>query len=147
MFNNKITLAAQDCPRPLLFLKKYYDKQYTQHSRVYHREYEWNTCPSKLNGCYHVIRRDLPCSPYQILNLAFRSSVSCQYAEVPVNRKQVADIFHLISSNPYLKDCLESHPLTGNSNAFLIRRISNRNFGKKLTSNRLNVIYRNSFFS
>jgi integrase/recombinase XerD len=79
-------------------------------------------CPSKCDRCYHAISRDLSCRPHEILNLrikdvSFRTTGSYQYAEVLLNGKTGSRPIPLISSIPYLKDWLDSHPQTANPNA------------------------------
>lgn len=82
-------------------------------------------CPSKRDRCYHTISRDLSCRPHEILNLrikdiAFKTTGNYQYAEVLVNGKTGSRPIPLISSIPYVKDWLDSHPQRGNPNAILI---------------------------
>jgi integrase/recombinase XerD len=95
-------------------------------------------CPSKRDKCYHAISRDLSCRPHEILDLnikdiAFKTTGTYQYAEVLVNGKTGSRPIPLISSIPYLKDWLDSHPQRCNSKAFLIVSLSDRNFGRRIT--------------
>jgi integrase len=104
-------------------------------------------CPSKRDRCYHATSRDLSCRPHEILNIrirdvAFKITGNCQYAEVLVNGKTGSRHIPLISSIPYLKDWLDSHPQRGNSNAFLIPSVSDRSFGKNMSVHGLLMIYR-----
>jgi integrase/recombinase XerD len=88
-------------------------------------------CPNKRDRCYHTISRDLSCRPHEILNLrikdiAFKTTGNYQYAEVLVNGKTGSRPIPLISSIPYVKDWLDSHPQRGNPNAYLIPSLSDR---------------------
>ena len=72
-------------------------------------------CPDKRNRCYHAISRDLSCRPHEILNIrikdvSFKTAGNYQYAEVLVNGKTGNRPLPLISSIPYVKDWLDSHP-------------------------------------
>jgi integrase len=104
-------------------------------------------CPNKRDRCYHTISRDLSCRPHEILNLrikdiAFKTTGNYQYAEVLVNGKTGSRPIPLISSIPYVKDWLDSHPQRGNSNAFLIPSLSDRSFGRKMDISSIHVVYR-----
>jgi integrase/recombinase XerD len=104
-------------------------------------------CPSKRDKCYHAISRDLSCRPHEILDLkikdiAFKTTSNYQYAEVLVNGKTGSRPIPLISSIPYLKDWLDSHPQRCNPKAFLIVSLSDRNFGRRITVGGLYMIYR-----
>lgn len=118
----------------------------------------WNTeddllflkyCLSKRDRCYHMISRDLSCRPHEILNLrikdiVFKSTIDGkQYAECLVNGKTGSRHIPLISSIPYIKDWLDSHPQMGNSNGYLIPGLSDRDRLGKLGSNGLRWIYKN----
>ena len=87
-------------------------------------------CPSKRDKCYHAISRDSSCRPHELLKLkikdiAFKMSGDRQYAEVLVNGKTGQRNIPLINSIPYLKDWLNDHPQSGNSNAVLICGLNN----------------------
>jgi integrase/recombinase XerD len=104
-------------------------------------------CPNKRDRCYHTISRDLSCRPHEILSLrikdiSFKTTGSHQYAEVLVNGKTGSRYIPLISSVPYVKDWLDSHPQKGNSNSFLIPSLSDRNFGRRMTETGIRMIYR-----
>jgi integrase/recombinase XerD len=104
-------------------------------------------CPSKRDRCYHTISRDLSCRPHEILNLrmkdiAFKTTGNYQYAEVLVNGKTGSRHIPLISSIPYVKDWLDSHPQRGNPNAFLIPSLSDRSFGRKMNISSIHMVYR-----
>ena len=104
-------------------------------------------CPSKRDRCYHTISRDLSCRPHEILSLhikdiSFKTTGSHQYAEILVNGKTGTRHIPLISSVPYLKDWLDSHPQRGNSNTFLIPSLSDRNYGRRMTETGIRMIYR-----
>jgi hypothetical protein len=56
-------------------------------------------CPNNRDRCYHSISRDSSCRPHEILklkikDLSFKTSENFQYAEILVNGKLVADIYH-----------------------------------------------------
>lgn len=104
-------------------------------------------CSSKRDRCYHTISRDLSCRPHEILNLrikdiAFKTTGNYQYAEVLVNGKTGSRSIPLISSIPYVKDWLDSHPQRGNPNAFLIPSLSDRSFGGKMDIGGIQMVYR-----
>jgi integrase len=104
-------------------------------------------CHNKRDRCYHIISRDLSCRPHEILNIRIRDVVfkitgNYQYAEVLVNGKTGSRHIPLISSIPYMKDWLDSHPQRGNSNAFLIPSLSDRGIGKKMSVHGLLMMYR-----
>jgi integrase len=104
-------------------------------------------CPNKRDRCYHTISRDLSCRPHEILNLrlkdiAFKTTGNYQYAEVLVNGKTGSRSIPLISSIPYVKDWLDSHPQRGNPNAFLIPGLSDRTFGRKMEIAGIRMVYR-----
>jgi integrase/recombinase XerD len=67
---------------------------------------------------------------------------SYRYAEVLLNGKTGSRPIPLITSIPYLKDWLVSHPQTANPNAFLIPSLSDRNFGRKISSSGIHMNYR-----
>jgi integrase/recombinase XerD len=94
-----------------------------------------------------ILSRDLSCRPHEILSLrikdiSFKTTGSHQYAEVLVNGKTGSRYIPLISSVPYVKDWLDSHPQKGNSNSFLIPSLSDRNFGRRMTETGIRMIYR-----
>jgi integrase len=104
-------------------------------------------CPNKRDRCYHTISRDLSCRPHEILNLrikdiAFKTAGIYQYAEVLVNGKTGSRPIPLISSIPYVKDWLDSHPQRGNPNAYLIPSLSDRTFGKKMKFSGIYMAYK-----
>lgn len=111
-------------------------------------------CPSKRDRCYHAISRDLSCRPHEILNLRikdinFKTSGNYQYTEVLVNGKTGSRSIPLISSIPYVKDWLDSHPQRGNPKGFLITSLSDRSFGRRMGILGLYMIYKkykNEFF-
>jgi len=63
-----------------------------------------------------------------------------QYAEVLVNGKTGQRHIPLINSIPYLKDWLDDHPQSGNSNAVLICGL-NKSLGRSIRIESLNHIY------
>jgi len=107
-------------------------------------------CPSKRDRCYHTMSKDMSARPSEILNLrikdvVFKTNGAQQYAEVLVNGKTGSRPIPLFSSVPYIKDWLDSHPQRGNKNTYLIPSLDrcSRNFGNKMSSGSLNIIYRN----
>jgi hypothetical protein len=48
----------------------------------------------------------------------------------------------LISSIPYVKDWLDTHPQRGNPNSYLIPSLSDRTFGRKIKYSGINMVYR-----
>jgi len=66
-----------------------------------------------------------------------------QYAEVLINGKTGSSHIPLITSIPYIKDWLEAHPQRGNSNAYLIPKLSDRGQLRKLSPNGLRQNYLN----
>jgi integrase/recombinase XerD len=108
-------------------------------------------CPSKRDRCYHMMSRDLSARPHEILGLkikdvVFKTNGTQQYAEVLVNGKTGTRHIPLFSSVPYLKEWIDSHPQRGNKNTYLIPTLAwqnrSKNFGNKMGSLSLNVIYR-----
>jgi integrase len=107
-------------------------------------------CPSKRDKCYHMMSRDLSARPHEILGLkikdvVFKTNGTQQYAEVLVNGKTGTRHIPLFSSVPYIKEWIDSHPQRNNKNTYLIPSLGRRvkNFGNKLGSLSLNIIYRN----
>jgi integrase len=108
-------------------------------------------CPNIRDRCYHMISRDSSCRPGEILNLRIRDVVfkttgganNHQYAEILVNGKTGTRHIPLLSSLPYVKDWIDSHPQRGNQNSYLIPSFDrhNRKFGNKMKTSSLNVIY------
>jgi integrase/recombinase XerD len=78
----------------------------------------------------------------RIKDIAFKTTGNYQYAEVLVNGKTGSRPIPLISSIPYVKDWLDSHPQRGNPNAYLIPSLSDRTFGKKMKFSGINMAYR-----
>jgi integrase/recombinase XerD len=75
----------------------------------------------------------------RIKDIAFKTIGSYQYAEVLVNGKTGSRPIPLISSIPYVKDWLDSHPQRGNPGAYLIPSLSDRTFGKKMKFSGINM--------
>jgi integrase/recombinase XerD len=74
--------------------------------------------------------------------MVFKTTGNSQYAEVLVNGKTGSRHIPLISSIPYLKDWLNSHPQRGNPNAFLIPSLGDRNYGRKIAVHGIHMRYR-----
>ena len=77
-----------------------------------------------------------------IRDIAFKTTGNYQYAEVLANGKMGSRPIPLISSIPYVKDWLDSHPQRGNPNAFLIPSLSDRSFGRKMNIGGIQMVYR-----
>ena len=102
-------------------------------------------CPSKRDRCYHAISRDSSCRPHELLRLKikdviFKIAGDRQYAEILVNGKTGQRHIPLINSLPYLKDWMDSHPQSGNPNAFLICGFY-RSLGRAIRIDTINHIY------
>ncbi|MGI8719536.1 MAG: hypothetical protein ACR2KF_03330, partial [Nitrososphaeraceae archaeon] len=102
-------------------------------------------CPSKRDRCYHAISRDSSSRPHELLRLKikdviFKMAGDRQYAEILVNGKTGQRHIPLINSLPYLKDWLDDHPQSGNSNAYLICGFG-RSLGKAIRIDTINHIY------
>lgn len=101
-------------------------------------------CSSKRDRCYHSMAYDTSARPKELLSLKIKdiefkmSSNGQQYAEVHIMiSKTKPRTLPLIYSIPYVKDWIDSHPLTGNPDSYLFVSISNRKYGKKLSGNAL----------
>ena len=69
-----------------------------------------------------------------------------QYAEVHITKSKTRPrTLPLIFSIPYIKDWLDSHPLSSNPDAFLFVSLSDNNFGKRLTENALYKLYTQTY--
>jgi len=102
-------------------------------------------CPSKRDKCYHAISRDSSCRPHELLNIklkdiVFKMSADRQYAEILVNGKTGQRAIPLINSIPYLKDWIDDHPQSGNTEAVLICGL-NKSLGRSIRIESLNHIY------
>jgi hypothetical protein len=65
-----------------------------------------------------------------------------QYAEVHITKSKTKPrTLPLIFSLPYVKDWIDSHPLTNNPDAFLFISLADNNFGKRLSENPLYKLY------
>ena len=96
-----------------------------------------------------MLAHDSSCRPSEILGLKIKSMVfkttgEHQYAEILVSGKTGTRPIPLFSALPYIKDWLDSHPQTGNPNAYLIPSMDrkHRKFGNKMRSISLNNLYR-----
>jgi integrase len=104
-------------------------------------------CPNKRDRCYHTLSRDSSCRPHELLKLrtkdvVFKTSGDYQYAEIVVNGKTGTRTIPLFSCIPYLKDWLDEHPQRGNPNAMLFPSMSDKNFGRKMGSDGIRLVYR-----
>ena len=97
-------------------------------------------CPEKRDRCYHAMANDTSARPHELLNLKIKdikfkisSTTSMQYAEVHITKSKTKPrTLPLIFSIPYIKDWLDSHPLSTNPDAFLFVSLADRNFGNRL---------------
>lgn len=102
-------------------------------------------CSSKRDKCYHAISRDSSCRPHELLKLkikdvVFKMAGDRQYAEVLVNGKTGQRHIPLINSIPYLKDWIDNHPQSANSDAILFCGL-NKSLGRPIRMETLNHIY------
>ena len=105
-------------------------------------------CPEKRDKCYHAMANDTSCRPSELLHLKIKdikiktSSTGMQYAEVHITKSKTKPrTLPLIFSLPYVKDWIDSHPLTNNPDAFLFISLADNNFGKRLSENALYKLY------
>ena len=105
-------------------------------------------CPEKRDKCYHAMANDTSCRPSELLHLKINdikiktSSTGMQYAEVHITKSKTKPrTLPLIFSLPYVKDWIDSHPLTNNPDAFLFISLADNNFGKRLSENALYKLY------
>jgi integrase len=95
---------------------------------------------------------DTSCRPHELLSLRIKdiifkmSSTGTQYAEVHiVESKTKPRTLPLIFSIPYLKDWIDSHPMSNNPEAFLSASLGDFNFGKQLSENALYKLYTRTY--
>jgi hypothetical protein len=106
-------------------------------------------CPEKRDKCYHAMANDTSCRPSELLHLKINdikikisSTTGMQYAEVHITKSKTKPrTLPLIFSIPYVKDWIDSHPLTNNPDAFLFISLADNNFGKRLSENALYKLY------
>jgi integrase len=83
-------------------------------------------CPNPRDRCYHAMSRDSAARPHELLKLRIKDIVfklapdKKQYAEILVNGKTGTRSIPLIDSIPYIKDWINQHPQSGNSNTILL---------------------------
>jgi integrase/recombinase XerD len=104
-------------------------------------------CPDKRIQCYHAVSRDTSARPSELLRLRvkeinFKTAGDKTYAQIFVSGKTGSRPIPLFNSIPYVKDWLNDHPQSGNPNAFLIPSKARGSFGRKLSAESLNGIYR-----
>jgi site-specific recombinase XerD len=110
-------------------------------------------CPEKRDRCYHSVANDTSARPHELLclrikDIKFRLSESTgkQYAEVHLlESKTNPRTLPLIFSLPYVKDWIESHPKSNESNAFLFPSLADYNFGDQLSENALYKQYTRTY--
>ena len=86
---------------------------------------------------------------HELLNLKIKdikiktsSTTGMQYAEVHITKSKTKPrTLPLIFSLPYVKDWIDSHPLTNNPDAFLFISLADNNFGNRLSENALYKLY------
>ena len=106
-------------------------------------------CPEKRDRCYHAMANDTSARPHELLNLKIKdvkfkvsSTTDMQYAEVHITKSKTKPrTLPLILSLPYVKDWLDSHPLSTNPDAFLFVSLGDSNFGSRLSENALYKVY------
>lgn len=106
-------------------------------------------CLEKRDKCYHAMANDTSCRPSELLHLKINdikiktsSTTRMQYAEVHITKSKTKPrTLPLIFSLPYVKDWIDSHPLTNNPDAFLFISLADNNFGKRLSENALYKLY------
>ena len=106
-------------------------------------------CPDKRDKCYHAMANDTSARPHELLNLKIKdiifkisSTTGMQYAEVHITKSKTKPrTLPLIFSIPYVKDWIDSHPLSNNPDAFLFVSLADSNFGKRLSENALYKLY------
>jgi len=103
-------------------------------------------CPNKRERCYHTVSMDASARPHELVkvrrkDIFFKTSNGRQYAEITINGKTGTRSIPLINSLPYLKDWLDDHPIR-DGNAFVFPSLAGASFGKKLSSDAVNHIYR-----
>ncbi len=114
-------------------------------------------CPQKRDKCYHSMANDTSARPHELLSLRIKdvifkmSSNGTQYAEVHIlESKTRPRTLPLIFSVPYVKDWIDSHPMSNRQNAFLFPSLADSNFGEQLTENSLykqyTRTYKNHYF-
>ena len=69
-----------------------------------------------------------------------------QYAEVHITKSKTKPrTLPLIFSITYVKDWLDSHPLSTNPDAFLFVSLADKNFGNRLSENALYKVYTSTY--
>jgi integrase len=109
-------------------------------------------CPEKRDRCYHSMANDTSARPHELLNLRIKdvrfkiSSTGMQYAEVHLlESKTKPRTLPLIFSIPYVKDWIDSHPISNNPDAFLFPSLADYNFGEQLSENALYKQYTRTY--
>ena len=107
-----------------------------------------NYCPDKRDRCYHAMANDTSARPSELLNLKIKdiqfkvSSTNMQYAIINITQSKTKPrTLSLIHSIPYVKEWLDSHPLSNNPDAFHFITLSDRNFGKRLSEQAIHKQY------
>jgi integrase/recombinase XerD len=112
-------------------------------------------CPNPRDKCYHTMSDDSSCRPHELLRLRIKDVVfkitpdkTRQYAEIVVNGKTGSRSIPLINSIPYIKDWIDQHPQSGNSNSILLCGFG-KSVGRKIDERSLANIYaryKNDYF-
>lgn len=96
-------------------------------------------CPVPRDRCWHAMVHDTSARPHEILNLKIKDVVfklsgnGTQYAEVHVSGKTTGRTLPLITSIPYVKEWIQVHPFSKNSEAMLYVSIGKGNFGQPIS--------------
>jgi len=109
-------------------------------------------CPEIRDRCYHAMACDTSARPHELLSLRISdiifklATTGIQYAEVHIKESKTGPrTVPLIFSIPYVKDWINSHPQSSNTNAFLFVSLADINFGEKLSVNGLYKTYTRTY--
>ena len=96
-------------------------------------------CPSERDKAFHAMAFDTSARPHELLNLHIgdiffkKAPNGVQYAEVLVSGKTKSRTLPLITSVPYVKSWIQSHPQGTNSRAWLFVSLSRQNHLGQIT--------------
>lgn len=108
-------------------------------------------CPSKRDKAFHSMTIDTSCRPHELLGLKIKdiqfkmASNGMQYAEVLVSGKTKARTVPLLSSLPYVKEWIQSHPTGENPNSWLFIALNKNHFGRRLSLDGLLRHYKDQY--
>jgi integrase len=113
-------------------------------------------CHMARDRCWHSMVHDTSARPHELLDLHIRdvsfkiSGDGIQYAVIHVHGKTTSRTLPLITSIPYVKEWLSSHPFANNPDSKLFVSLGRYNFGQPLTRDGLlkhyQSYYRNTHF-